>query len=120
MLRSLLSVIVVVVLAVSCSSDAQPSCPGSGDRKVSLSGIVSDPTGALLRDAHVTLSCGEISVSVATDSIGQYSVQLPAGTYKLSVDANGFTTKEQSLQVLSDRTNQLDLVLNVSQQNSTV
>ncbi len=105
MLRTLLSVIFVVVLAVSCSSssDAQPSCPAPGDRKVSLSGIVSDPTGALLRDAHVTLSCGEISVSVITDSTGQYSAQLPAGTYKLSVGANGFTTKEQNLQVLPDR-----------------
>lgn len=73
-----------------------------------------------MRDAHVTLSCGDISLAATTDATGEYSVQLPAGTYKLSVAANGFTTKEQSFQVLPNSANQKDLVLNISQDNSTI
>src|ERR1700744_2324502 len=97
--RSLLSLIFVAVFSAA-SSYSQSSCPSSADPQVSLSGVVSDPTGATLRDAHVTLLCGDISAGATTDATGQYSVQLPAGTYKLSVAANGFTTKKQSFEVL--------------------
>ena len=122
MSRFLLSLIFVVVLAIPSqrSSYAQNACPAPTDPTVALTGIVSDPTGAILRDAQVTLSCGESSVRGVTDATGRYSVQLPSGTYKLTVAANGFTTKEQSFQVLRNRTNQQDLILNVAQQNSTV
>lgn len=120
--RSLLFLVLVAALTLSCESPgyAQSSCPASTDPKIVLSGVVSDPSGAMLRDAQVTLACGEITIRGTTDAAGRYSVQLPAGTYKLKVEANGFKTKEQDFEVLPNKANQQDLILNVAQQNSTV
>ncbi|WP_162536937.1 TonB-dependent receptor [Granulicella sp. WH15] len=122
MSRSLLSRIFVAALIVSGQKyiGAQSACPSPTGATVTLSGIVSDPTGAILHDARVTLSCGEIAVHGTTDAAGKYSVQIPAGAYKLMVEANGFTTKEQSFQVQANQANQQDLILNVAQQNSTI
>ncbi|MBB6145277.1 iron complex outermembrane receptor protein [Silvibacterium bohemicum] len=122
MFRSLLSLIFAAALFVSVpnSGYAQSACPSHGDPEVTLSGIISDPSGALLRDAQVTLTCGNLAVSATTDATGAYTVQLPAGTYSLAVVSKGFTTKQQTFQVLPNRANQQDLVLNVAQENSTV
>jgi hypothetical protein len=60
-----------------------------------LSGVVSDPTGATVSKALVTLASSEQGVvrTFTTDSGGRYSFnQLPPGTYKLSVKLNGFET----------------------------
>ncbi len=122
MSRPLLFLIFIATLTASGQhlSYAQSQCPVPTAPSVALTGIVSDPTGAVLRDAQVTLSCGESSIRGTTDATGRYSVQLPSGIYQLLVQANGFTTREQSFQVLPGRVNQQDLILNVSQQNSTI
>ena len=60
-----------------------------------LSGVISDPTGATVSKALVTLASSEQGVvrTFTTDSGGRYSFnQLPPGTYKLSVKLNGFET----------------------------
>src|SRR5580700_426137 len=70
----------------------------------SLRGTVSDPQGAVLPDATVTLSNPGtgFSESKKTDRDGVYQfLQLPPGTYTLTVTKAGFTTlKESDLQLL--------------------
>ena len=70
----------------------------------SLRGIVSDPQDAVLPDATVTLSNPStgFSESKKTDRDGVYQfLQLPPGTYTLTVTKAGFTTlKEDNLQLL--------------------
>ncbi|MBV9625999.1 MAG: TonB-dependent receptor, partial [Acidobacteria bacterium] len=69
-----------------------------------LNGIVSDPSGAAIAGARVTITnlATSVSVAVATNQSGFYSVkELPVGTYKLSVQAPGFRTKEDTNLVMN-------------------
>ena len=70
---------------------SQCSIPTSASQ-VSLSGLISDPSGAMLHDAVVTLSCGAIKLQATTDATGRYSLQLVPGIYSLTAAAKGFTT----------------------------
>src|SRR3954452_22660002 len=60
-----------------------------------LTGIVTDPSGAVVANAKVTLrdaASGSERASV-TDSQGFYTfASVPVGTYNLSVEASGFQT----------------------------
>ncbi len=120
MSRSLLLLILTAVLLHAGQTRAQSSCPPSDAPRVGVSGVVSDSTGALLRDAQVTITCGGLSFTATTDTTGRYILQLPPGSYTLLVAANGFTTREQVFQVLPNQANQQDLILNVARQNSVV
>ena len=58
-----------------------------------LAGLVSDPTGAVVPDAKITLTdAGSGSArDTVTDAGGYYSfASVPVGTYNLSVAADGF------------------------------
>jgi Carboxypeptidase regulatory-like domain/TonB dependent receptor len=65
----------------------------------SVSGTVSDPSGAVIPNARLQLVDEEKGYSFAavTDSAGRYLVRaVPPGTYKLTVEAPGFSTRDQS------------------------
>jgi hypothetical protein len=69
-----------------------------------LSGTVSDPSGAILPNASVTLTSTEkgISRSFTTDAAGLYSFsQLPPSTYTLTVKVTGFESFQQNGIVLN-------------------
>jgi hypothetical protein len=69
-----------------------------------LSGVVSDPSGAVLPKAFVTLSSPEkgISRTFVADAGGRYSFsQLPPATYSLTIKATGFETYQQNGVVLN-------------------
>jgi hypothetical protein len=70
----------------------------------SLRGTVSDPQGAVLAGASVTLTNANtgFSQSTKTDGAGVYQfLQVPPGTYTLTVSMAGFATlKEENLQLL--------------------
>jgi hypothetical protein len=70
----------------------------------SLSGTVSDPSGARVPKATITLTNSEKGITrVATSgSAGEFSFALlPAGTYTLKASATGFKTSEQTGIVLA-------------------
>src|SRR5215467_12874730 len=67
-------------------------------------GTVTDPSGAAIASANVTVTNQEtnLSVTVSTNSSGLYSAkELPIGTYKLSVEAQGFKTAANTGVVLN-------------------
>ena len=69
-----------------------------------ISGTLTDPTGALLPKAAVTLTSSETGItrSFTTDNTGRYSFsQLPPSTYTLSVKAKGFKAYAQTGIVLN-------------------
>jgi hypothetical protein len=91
------AVMVVLFLALTTFVQGQSST-------TSLRGTISDPQSAVLPDATVTLSnpATGFSESKKTDRDGVYQfLQLPPGTYTLTVTKAGFTTlKEDNLQLL--------------------
>ena len=65
----------------------------------SFSGSVSDSSGARIPSARVTLNNSEkgITREFTTDPEGNFSFALlPAGTYTLTVEAEGFKTSKQT------------------------
>jgi len=64
-----------------------------------LSGVVTDPSGAVLPKATLTLTSSEkgISRTFTTDDGGRYSFnQLPPAAYSLTIKAKGFETYQQN------------------------
>ncbi|MGA8501981.1 MAG: carboxypeptidase-like regulatory domain-containing protein [Candidatus Sulfotelmatobacter sp.] len=102
--RSTPAVMVVPVLVVILTSLLLTTFAQGQSSTTSLRGTVSDPQGAVLPDATVTLSnpTTGFSESRKTDRDGVYQfLQLPPGTYTLTLTRPGFTTvKENNLQLL--------------------
>jgi Carboxypeptidase regulatory-like domain len=95
--RAVMVVLFLIALPLSAFLQGQSAT-------TSLRGTISDPQGAVLPDATVTLSNPStgFSESKKTDRDGVYQfLQLPPGTYTLTVAKAGFTTlKEDNLRLL--------------------
>ena len=72
----------------------------------SVAGVVTDPAGARLGDASVTLSTplGAIAATTRSDAAGAFRFEAVApGSYVLSTEAHGFATRRLALQVDAER-----------------
>ena len=84
-------VYITAILLVFGALPARAQSPSTGAQ---LSGTIMDSTGAIVRDASVTLRSGTTGIerSTTTDVYGQYRFLLvPAGQYSFSVEAPGFS-----------------------------
>jgi len=89
-MRSLKIVVCVLVLALT-----SPTGLLSQVHTAALTGLVTDPTGAVVPDARVTIKnkATNIEQSVSTDSSGYYTfASLRVGRYDLRVEKEGFKT----------------------------
>lgn len=90
----------------------------------SITGIVTDPTGAAVPGGIVTATNGATNTSLLahTDKTGNYVIsQVPIGTYSVTVTKTGFQTLEQSQIVVSvDQTVRVDVKLRVGTTRQTV
>jgi hypothetical protein len=90
----------------------------------SLRGTVTDPTGAVVPGAKVTLLNPETNEtkSAATDSNGIYTFTgLPVATYHVTVERQGFKKKDiTAVKLLSDQANGLDIRLEIGSAEDTV
>ncbi len=89
-----------------------------------LSGVVTDPSGAVLLKASVTLANPEKGIirAFATDATGRYSFsQLPPGAYTLTIKAKGFEEYRQSGIVLNAaQTSTQDVKLTVGSESQLI
>ena len=67
------------------------SCATGVTTPVAVQGRVTDPDGATVRDAQVTVACGTGELSLRTDDTGRWEARLAPGTYVLLVTRDGFT-----------------------------
>jgi len=114
-LRDLFTVIVVVCCAAAAQAQA-----GRGG----ISGLVADPSGAVIAGASVTLEdiATGVKQSTVTSSGGLYSfMSLAPGTYKITATEKGFQTMVQDhVRVTVDQTTLLNLTLNMGNVSQVV
>src|ERR1700722_17909236 len=116
---SLLRVAVITLLAtvvLVCAAEAQ--------FRASLRGTVSDPQGAAIAGATVTLVNTDTNYTLVSTSDGNgiYNFNaLPPAPYRLTVQHEGFTQKVlEHVQIIPEQLNSLDLQLAVGQVATTV
>ena len=91
-----------------------------------LSGVVTDPTGAVLSKATLTLASSEkgITRTSITDDGGRYSFnQLPPASYSLAIKAKGFEAYQQKgivLNAAETATQNVTLTIGAENQSVTV
>ncbi|MGA2923591.1 MAG: carboxypeptidase regulatory-like domain-containing protein [Candidatus Sulfotelmatobacter sp.] len=77
-----------MLLVFCCAAQQQPG------EKASITGTVTDPSGALMPGVKVTLAGGTVKLEVVSSATGTYAFKnLPAGTYTLTASAANFTQK---------------------------
>jgi hypothetical protein len=90
----------------------------------SIQGTVTDPSGAAVPNAKVTVTnqATGVSAQTTTSSGGTYTVgQLPPGNYTVTVEAQGFQmSKTENVVVLGEQIRGLDVVLTVGQVSQSV
>ncbi len=104
---------------------ALASLPGLwGQATTSLRGTITDPQGAAIDSATVTLLNSQVGLrrSALTDATGTYQfLQVPPGVYSLSIEKPGFTSVTQrNVALLVDTPAKLDVAMDVAAVASTV
>ena len=95
---------------------ASPSARAQGGGNVAITGTVSDPSGAVIAGAKVTVT--QLSTSLVrtdtTNSAGLFNFpSLPASTYSVTVEAAGFKKWSQTVVMLADQVRNMDVHLEV-------
>jgi outer membrane receptor protein involved in Fe transport len=89
-----------------------------------LRGVVLDQQSKVVPDAAITLTSDNTGTSLTTtsSSAGIYSFpDLPTGTYKIKIDANGFASYlRNGIQVLSSQVSEVSVNLEVASATATV
>jgi hypothetical protein len=116
MLRNFLSVCILFL----CAGSVAFSQAGRG----SISGLVTDPGGALIQGANVVLLNPATGVSqhTVTTSAGLYTfISLNPGVYKVTVSQKGFKSfAQEKISVNVDQTTEVNVTLQVGAANETV
>ena len=112
-----LIVFIFAFFAVVASLRAQSTISGY------VTGIVSDPSNAVVSNASVTLKNSDTSFTqtTKTGSDGVFHFEyVPPGNYKLSVTVTGFSTAEQTIAVTVGQSTTANVQLTVGSSASTV
>ena len=104
-------------LSLVITSSARLSAQTAG----SVSGHVSDPSGAVIADASATQKYWYRTRSTVTTGSGDYTfTEVPPGTYRIEVKHQGFKTAEQQLRVQVQQSLRQDFTLEVGQVTESV
>jgi hypothetical protein len=108
---------VLIVLLAATTLPAQTS-------RGTVTGVVTDPSGAVVPNAKVTLTQKETNVTreTATNSAGLYRFDaVNLGTYQVKISAAGFSNANAlGIEVRANQTSTQDFTLTVGSQNQTV
>jgi hypothetical protein len=115
----LILTLLILTLVASLDPSFAQTTVGTG----SIVGIVSDPSGAKISGATITITntgTGQL-IEVTTNSSGSFnSGALVPGNYKTDLSARGFNTAEVLLTVLIGNTSTLDVKLQVGEKKEVV
>jgi hypothetical protein len=88
-----------------------------------MGGYVTDPSGAVVANAKVTVTSSDngMSRSTVTDSSGHWTVVgLPSGNYKVKLESSGFKTSVNNIRYDSSQPSMFDGMLNVGATMETI
>ncbi|QNI36775.1 TonB-dependent receptor plug domain-containing protein [Edaphobacter sp. 4G125] len=86
-----------------------------------LVGVITDPTGAGIANAQLSLTCGDFHMDAMSAANGVYSFNVPAGNYRLFVEAANFGGASEDVKIANTETaTELNVSLKVGQINSAV
>jgi hypothetical protein len=109
-LRIMLSVVIALVFATGAYAQ--------GGGNVAISGTVTDPSGAVISGARVTVT-QKATASVREDTTnanGQFNIpSLPPATYTVSIVSPGFKQYNQDVVLLADQIRNMDVHLQLGQ-----
>jgi Carboxypeptidase regulatory-like domain len=98
--------------------------PANAQYRASIQGIVTDPQGAVVSDATVTLTNQETgqSSSAASNAAGVYNFNgLAPSVYRIKVEKAGFKQKLlENIKVIAEQANAVNIALEVGQASETV
>jgi len=107
-----------IVLSLGCLSTALQAQTGT------VSGFVTDPTGAAIPDAKVTARLIQRNLAriAVTDEFGSYAFNaMPPGTYRLEVEKQGFQRSARSdLELSLNQNLRVDVALQLGELTQTV
>ena len=99
-------------------------CAWAQEVTASITGTVTDPSGAAVAGANVTATSQErgVTFTAVTNDSGLYRVsQLPVGTYALKVEKSGFALASRPAFVLTlNQVARIDITMKVGQASETV
>ena len=107
-LRILLILLQVGITALPCLTNARVENPNSR-----ITGVVLDRNDARVVNAMITIKNDGFVRRVRSDDEGRFELELPAGSYEISVEQPGFKTYKRSLRAEADAAAQLNIHLAV-------
>jgi hypothetical protein len=111
----------IVLISMICLIAA--GAYGQGGGNAAMTGTVTDPSGALIAQARVTMTQAgtEVKRTAATNASGQFTIpSIPPATYRLTVEATGFKTYVQDVTLLADQNGSLQIPMQLGQTQDTV
>jgi hypothetical protein len=113
-MKYLFAIALSLVLVTWASTNARSHSRAAQKFRSGISGRVTDPNGAVVVGAKITIIAHSANASVyrTSNDEGQYAADLDPDVYDVFVDANGFKkAKRKSIPVEREGRNYVDFVL---------
>jgi hypothetical protein len=94
--RCVFQIIVLSVLAAVVCVGQQRNSPESQNNNGKIQGVLLDINDARIVGARIIIESGQFKRQLRSGNEGDFEIQVPAGTYQIKVEANGFRKFELS------------------------
>lgn len=111
-------IFIIVCLQFSFMQAAPPTVMHSvqANKNGILSGTLVDPNDARITAAKIILNNKKANQELASDMNGEFKIEIAAGIYQITVEANGFKKYQQEgIKIESEKTTKLKIMLQVGE-----
>lgn len=108
-------VVIILVAGVALSSEIVRPAPTARRPAGKIVGVILDAYDARVVNATVKVEGGQIKREVESSDEGDFEISLPAGSYQMTIEANGFRRFIYSpLKVKQNETEMINIHLKVA------
>ena len=119
-MRSSKALLGILFISLACASEA---CAQNAGNSASITGTVTDPSGAVIPAATVTIHnpVTQFERIETTDGMGNFTIpNVPFNPYHMTVSATGFSSQVQDIEVRSSVPMKLEIKLQLGAATTTV